>query len=270
MPDVGWLPVLVGAALGGAGAGVLAHVRRGSVLAYAGIGAAGGAALAIGVQRFGAPEPPPPARTLNLVAAVKAMARENEQPLPRVVQNAYGYWIPVGADDRWTNVHGFVKPFTPEAKARRALLPADAQPAMDRYSKERNKYTYVSADFGTTITDWADEYGRGPQGVGVNALATFAGVAQLALPYVPGIGTGAAFALNAAIALGQGKGLKDAFVSAARATVPAHLQLAFDIGVGVAAGQPIDELALDALEQQYPGSKATYAKGKDIAIKAGL
>lgn len=112
-----------------------------------------------------------------------------------------------------------------------------------------------------------DEYGRPYEGWGYggSAFGQALQLAQMALPLVPGIGTGAAFALGAALAVGQGKSLKDAALAGARASLPPYAQLAFDIGVGVASGQSIDETALNALENQYPGSKEAYTKGKTLA-----
>lgn len=184
---------------------------------------------------------------------------------PRVQKNAFGYYIAIDEQNKeWLDVKGFVKPFTPEAGIRRGMLPPDAQPVQDKYSKELHTHKYYSDTFGTWQQETVDEYGRSAGGKGSNPLAALAGIAQLALPYIPGIGTAGAAGLAAAMALGQGRSLKDAALASARATVPAHLQFAYDIGVGVASGESIDSSALAAAEKQYPGATQYYNLGKEL------
>jgi len=115
---------------------------------------------------------------------------------------------------------------------------------------------------------WAltDEYGRAYEGWGYGGdpFKTVLAIAQQVLPLIPGMGTAASASLAAAIALGQGKSLKDATLAAARASLPPGAQLAFDAGVGVASGQPIDQAAISALDKQYPGARAAYETGKAL------
>lgn len=185
---------------------------------------------------------------------------------PRLRLNAMGYYIPIDeAHTEWLSVTGPPGKNSTEMWANRprltAMLPPGANPdCRDQYSKE---FHNIPTEQGTPIQ--TDEYGRSACGVGGNPLSAFAGVLVLALPYVPGIGTAAAATLGAAIALGQGKSLKDAVLAAGYYAVPAHLRFAYAAGVGVASGQSIDDAALTALEHEYPGAKAAYEQGKELA-----
>ena len=60
--------------------------------------------------------------------------------------------------------------------------------------------------------------------------------AQMAAPFVPGVGAGVAAALGAADALASGRSITDAAISAARSAVPggALAQTAFDVGLELA------------------------------------
>jgi len=146
-------------------------------------------------------------------------------------------------------------------------------PSPDKFSKQ-NFLVYRPGNnqvgvYGPQPWGWylTDEYGRPYEGWGYGGspFGAVLPLAQAILPLVPGIGTAASAGLAAAIALGQGKSLKDAGLAAARASLPPYAQIAFDIGVGVASGQRIDETAVNALENQYPGSKDAYTKGKALA-----
>lgn len=95
-------------------------------------------------------------------------------------------------------------------------------------------------------------------------------VAAVVLPYVPGVGTAASAGLRAAIALGQGKSLKDAGLAAMRGALPAQAQLAFDLGVSVATGTPVDDAAKKALLGQIPNGQQTYDLAVQAAKKAGV
>lgn len=137
--------------------------------------------------------------------------------------------------------------------------------------------TDMSADC-EAVWGWnpTDEYGNAYEGWGKGSdpFATVLMVVQTVLPYIPGVGTGAAAALAGVIALGQGKSLDEAALAGARAALPAGAQLAFDLGVGIAQGKPVDQaltdVALGELEKKYPGSKAAYAQGKQMAKQGGL
>lgn len=122
-----------------------------------------------------------------------------------------------------------------------------------------------------------DEWGNAYEGWGVSSdpLNTVLLITQTVLPYIPGVGSGAAAALAGVIALGQGKSLDEATLAAARAALPPGAQLAFDLGVGVVlekkpVDQAVTDAALNQLDKQYPGSKAAYAQGKDLAKQHGL
>ena len=137
--------------------------------------------------------------------------------------------------------------------------------------------TDMSADC-EAVWGWnpTDEWGNAYEGWGKGSdpFATVLLIVQTALPYIPGVGTGAAAALAGVIALGQGKSLDEAALAGARAALPAGAQLAFDLGVGVAQGKPVDQALTDAalgeLEKKYPGSKAAYAQGQKMAKQSGL
>lgn len=206
------------------------------------------------------------AAALLLIASGGSSGKKAPANAPRVQRNAMGFYIPI--DERhtqWLNVHGNpgAQNLTGSGGGQhlRALLPPDASPnCRDKYSKEH--YNVATAQ-GSPIQ--TDEYGRGACGVGADFFKTFTGVAQLTLPYIPGVGTVAAAGLGAAIALGQGKSLKDAALAAGYYAIPAHLRFAYSAGVAVANGEPIDQAAMSAAESQYPGALAAYQTGKELA-----
>lgn len=81
---------------------------------------------------------------------------------------------------------------------------------------------------------------------------------------MPGVGTAASAALAFTIAIGEGKSLKDAVIAGARAAIPPQYQYAFDLGVGIASGQGVDEAAKQALFAKYPEAKAAYETGEKL------
>lgn len=135
---------------------------------------------------------------------------------------------------------------------------------VDGIIKHGFNYGNYPVPWGWSLTD---EYGRPYEGWGYggNPFKTVLAIAQQVLPLIPGMGTAASASLAAAIALGQGKSLKDATLAAARASLPPGAQIAFDAGVGVASGQPVDQVAINALDAQYPGARAAYEQGKKLA-----
>jgi len=154
---------------------------------------------------------------------------------------------------------------------RREGLPVNASSHIDEYGTE-GVWT-----FGTGLTAVpgkgivvTDEYGRPASGVGINLGAALLNTAQTILPYIPGIGTAASAALSTAIAIGQGKSLKDAALAGARAALPAPAQMAFDLGVAVISGTPVDKAAKDALLKQIPGGPTAYEQGKTLAKQVGV
>lgn len=130
-------------------------------------------------------------------------------------------------------------------------------------------YWAIMPDAGGYRLNSYNRYGYVPRGIGVSVFSTALAVTSLALPLVPGIGPAANAALQGAIALAQGKSLKDAAMIATRSSLPPWGQVAFDLGVGMAEGAPVDQAALNAglgqLEQRYPGAKLAYAEGKHLA-----
>lgn len=102
-----------------------------------------------------------------------------------------------------------------------------------------------------------------------DALSGLAIAGGYVLPLVPGVGTAANIALQGAVALGKGKSLSSAILAAARGALPPWGQVAFDLGVGVASGKPVDQLAISAalkqLGEKYPQAAQAYADGKALA-----
>jgi hypothetical protein len=117
-----------------------------------------------------------------------------------------------------------------------------------------------------------DEFGRYYQGLAWDPGGFAAQVAQVVLPYVPGLGPAAAAALAGTLALGRGESLKDAALAAARAAIPAAYQLAFDLGVGVILqGQSPDAAAKTALLSYLgPEANAYYEQAKQTATDLGI
>lgn len=155
----------------------------------------------------------------------------------------------------------------------------DAMPTADRYSTrafplwEAQPNTGKPLQYGQWL--WVDEYGRnfGVEGGPGFGFGTVVQIAQVVLPYVPGVGTAGSMALAAAIAVGQGKSAQDVALAAARSALPPYAQIAFDLGVAVASGQSVDKAAeetlLNQLDQKYPGAKNAYAIGKSKAKELG-
>lgn len=72
---------------------------------------------------------------------------------------------------------------------------------------------------------------------------------QTALAVVPGVGTGLSGVIGAADALSRGRTIDEAFIAAARASIPGGPIAAqvFDAAVAVAKGQPVDAVAMAVL-----------------------
>lgn len=113
-----------------------------------------------------------------------------------------------------------------------------------------------------------DEYGRPWHGQTANPLAPILKAAQIALPFVPGVGPAASAALAASIAVARGRSIKDAALSAARNAVPggAAGQLAFDVGVAVASGERVDAAAATALLARVPSADAAFELGANAVL----
>ena len=146
-------------------------------------------------------------------------------------------------------------------------LPKGAAASWDQYSKFVG-LPCAPGTIGYGEGRLCDEYDRpGPPGVNFNLAAAVVDVAAKVLPYVPGIGTAASAALGAAIALGQGKSLEDAALAAARASLPPEGKLAFDIGVGVANGKSVDEVARSETMKYIPNGESAYQQGRALASR---
>lgn len=83
----------------------------------------------------------------------------------------------------------------------------------------------------------------------VASAKTLAPYVQSVVSMVPGIGSGIAGGIGAALALAEGKSITDALIVAARSAVPggALAQAAFDVAAGLAQGKSLDQAALGAL-----------------------
>lgn len=159
-----------------------------------------------------------------------------------------------------------------EASARfvalRAVRPDALSGTADGYSRRFHYYRtegralHVAPEGAALGTIQLDEYGRQPQGVANNPLGALLRTAQIALPWIPGVGPAASAALAASIAIAQGKSAKDIALAAARNALPGPARLAFDVGVAVASGERVDATAKDALLAQIPGGAQAYAEGR--------
>lgn len=115
-----------------------------------------------------------------------------------------------------------------------------------------------------------DEYGRPWHGVSGNPFSVMLKAAGITLPFIPGIGPTASAAIAAAIALGEGKSLEDAALAAARNAMPGGAlgRMAFDFGVGLVNGAPVDEAAdkafMSYLAEENPDAIPAYNAGKKL------
>jgi hypothetical protein len=124
---------------------------------------------------------------------------------------------------------------------------------------------------------------RSAAGSQLDAVRSQLKLAEMAAPFVPGVGTGVAAALGAANALASGRPITDALVAAARGAPPgggAVAQPAFDTALNLAKGKNLAEAALAAARDRLPGGPAAraafdaavaLAKGKrlqDVAFAA--
>jgi hypothetical protein len=164
-----------------------------------------------------------------------------------------------------------------EASARIAAL-VKARPDASRFEADGyfdGRIFYVSSQpqsgawtYGGNMARPVDVYGRSIHGQSRNPLAPLMQAAQIALPFVPGVGPAASAAIAAAIAIGQGKSLKDAALAAARGAAPGGLagQMAFDLGVAVASGERVDAAATVALLQHVPSGETAFELGANAAL----
>jgi hypothetical protein len=111
---------------------------------------------------------------------------------------------------------------------------------------------------------------RGAVGGQVDAVRDRLRLADMVLPFIPGIGTGVAAALAAANALASGKPITDALIAAARGAVPggAIAQAAFDTAINLAKGKSLSQSVLEAARDRLPGGPAARA-AFDSAVALG-
>lgn len=153
-------------------------------------------------------------------------------------------------------------------------LPYSAQlavPVSETYKTKLVDRAFAYRNWGWFLTD---EFGRPYEGWGAgngfDFLQVISTISNAVLPYIPGYGTAANIAIQATIAIAQGKSMKEIALAAARAALPAGAAFAFDLGVGVVleGKSPKDavvQAALTELEKKYPGAKAAYESGRKAA-----
>lgn len=134
-------------------------------------------------------------------------------------------------------------------------------------SEELDRIPFKQRPSVTPLGGWSvDEYGRQFKGkpgwIGSvspeQALRLVVTAAGYTLPHIPGLGSAANAALQAAIALGQGKSAQDVALAAARGAMPPEVQVGFDIAAGIAAGQSVEDAALEATFARYPDARVGY------------
>lgn len=128
------------------------------------------------------------------------------------------------------------------------------------YNKGRTWTSQMQKGLSWGLTD---EYGRAVRGVPGDPLGALLQAYGIAAPFIPGIGPLAASAIAAAIALGQGKSLKEALIAAVRANLPGGplAQMGFDVAVAAASGEAVDGVVLNAFFEKYPQAKTGYEVG---------
>ena len=104
----------------------------------------------------------------------------------------------------------------------------------------------------------------------VRAVKDVAPYVQTVLSLVPGIGTGISAAIAGGLALAQGKRIDEALMDAAVGALPggAVAQSAARIGIAAVRGQPIDEIALQAIpvsEKEREAIRISLQLAQDIA-----
>jgi len=100
---------------------------------------------------------------------------------------------------------------------------------------------------------------------------TLAPYAQAVTSLVPGIGTGVAAGIGAASALAQGARITDAVVAGVRGAIPGGplAQMGFDAAYGVASGKPLSVVVLDAARSRLPSEAARKAFDVGLAVAQG-
>lgn len=134
---------------------------------------------------------------------------------------------------------------------------------VDRSFAYRNWGWFPTDEFGRPYEGWG-------AGGGFDFLTTVSMIGNTILPYIPGYGTAANVALQATVAIAQGKSMKEVALAAARAALPPGAAYAFDIGVGLVleGKSPKDavvEAAITELDKKYPGARIAYEQGQSMA-----
>jgi len=232
-----------------------------------GLGVVGLGLLALGAEPSDKPggkpggkkanEPPLPIYDTPARTAEELMARQAalKQARPDASNMADGY-----SRHRWTLVNATDGKRYLESELTAML----AQAQKDWENGKITKLEWLAVPRSQhTFSFTEDEYGRPAKGVPSDQLGFMLQAAGFALPFIPGVGPAASAALAGAIALGQGKSLKDAALAAIRGALPLQAQVAFDLGIAVASGEPVDEAAKNALLEYVPGGKEAYNQAKD-------
>ena len=96
-------------------------------------------------------------------------------------------------------------------------------------------------------------------------------IVQTGASFVPGIGTAVSVGMSVAYAYGHDISWKDAALSAARAAVPGGPagQAGFDIAVALASGESASDAALSAARNQLPPGYAQMAFDQGVAVAKG-
>lgn len=175
------------------------------------------------------------------------------------------------APDKWSKFASLV--FRPEHTLA-YVTQSIAVPLSPNTSKTVTKQVSVLR-WGWFVTD---EFGRPYEGWGAGGgldfLQVVSTVSNAVLPWIPGYGTAANVAIQATIAVAQGKSMQDVALAAARAALPAGAAFAFDLGVGIVleGKSPKDaviQAAVTELDKKYPGARAAFEQGQAMAKAYG-
>jgi hypothetical protein len=102
----------------------------------------------------------------------------------------------------------------------------------------------------------------------ITAVRAVAPYVQQVLSFVPGVGTGAAAAIAAGVALSEGRTITEAVIAATKAAVPGGIagQAAFGSALSLMSGKNVKDVALDAARAALPPSAQ---KAFDVGVALG-
>jgi hypothetical protein len=190
--------------------------------------------------------------------------------------------IEKGADDLTGDAEKIFKKAKGAAKKiGRSKLLADISKGVRSFAKKVGSYAGTFSGFdlvrGILKGERIDHALMNEFKAALKATKELAPYAQIIVATIPGVGTGIAAGLAGAVALAEGKPITDALVAAGRAAVPggAAAKAAFDVGSGLAKGQRIDKVALEAARNQLPesarrGFDAGVALAQGKVLQAGM